>query len=139
MELILFFLGSEILFLKYNKFFRVSVSLNVRKFYLLKYKEFWQGFHFLKNKESFYLRNYISLTLEPEGSISPHIRKYRTSFKSVFLHFSSLGSKIPPGSSILCYYSFFCNQPCNRKSLDLTTMAVAIKRLDSEFVFITVP
>ena len=43
---------------------------------------------------------------------------------------------------VVLYYAtilFFATNLATEKSLDLTTMAVAIKRLDSEFVFITVP
>ena len=37
----LYFKSSESYFLKYNKFFRMSVSWNLRKFHSLKYKEFF--------------------------------------------------------------------------------------------------
>ena len=56
------FLSSESYFLKYKKFFRVSVSWNIRKFRFLDYKWFSQGFRFLKKPSFFWenIRNFIS-------------------------------------------------------------------------------
>ena len=53
-----YFSSWESYFLKYKKFFRVSISYNIRKFCFLKYNKYFQGFPFLKYKKSFLLIKY---------------------------------------------------------------------------------
>ena len=79
--------------------FSVSVSWNIRKFHLLKFKEFCQSFSFPKYKKSFPSRNF--LMLEPESWVSRNIRNY---FREGFFYFSSLGLQSAPCNS-LYYYS----------------------------------
>ena len=67
----------ESYFLKYKKFFKVSVSWNITKFCFLKYKEyFFRVFRFRNIRKAF-------LILELKSSISQNIKKQKTFSKCV--------------------------------------------------------
>ena len=110
-----FFFSSESYFLQYKKFFRVSVSWNIRAFRLLKYKEFLRVFVSQNIRKAFFWENIRNIwILEQEIFISQKIRKYKNFFRVdfqnirkaffekiwhifsgwIFFHFSSLGLKV---------------------------------------------
>ena len=65
----------------YKTFFRVSISLNIRKFHFLKHNKFFGGLHFPKYKKSFLLRKYQKfLNIRARNSISQNTRKYKNFF-----------------------------------------------------------
>ena len=95
-----YFLGSQSYFLKYKKFFRVSVYWNIRKFRFLKYRKIFQGFHFPKYKKSFLLRKSKKiLNIRVRKLIFPEYKK----FSQVVFLFFELDLKSVLSSSIIYY------------------------------------
>ena len=96
-----YFLSLEIYFLKYKKFFTISVFWNIRIFRFLKYMEFFSVFPFSEIQEKLFfgnIRNFLMLRLE--SSIFQNVRNF---FWDGFFYNFGLRLKSGPDSPILYY------------------------------------